>query len=283
MKTVMLVILALPMIIGIVVACFFVRKHRDIGVFNKISIYIYFPVGIWSAVYFVICLIYAGITLSFVWIWPMIAIFCLVRIRMLVSGDRKVSRARKIIRIAYRIVFVIGLVFFLFIESRIVDAMTATPPADLDYVVVLGAGLRGTTPTNPLKVRIIRAAEYMEDNAGTFLIASGGQGSDEVISEAQCIHDQLVDIYGIEDDRIILEEQSRDTEENLRNSLDIIGDPNASVGIVSNGFHEYRALMIAEHTGYNNVYSVPATTLLPVGIHYIVREFFGVVECMIKC
>ena len=51
------VILALPMIIGIVVACFFVRKHRDIGVFNKISIYIYFPVGIWSAVYFVICLI----------------------------------------------------------------------------------------------------------------------------------------------------------------------------------------------------------------------------------
>ncbi len=277
------VILALPMIIGIVVACFFVRKHRDIGVFNKISIYIYFPVGIWSAVYFVICLIYAGITLSFVWIWPMIAIFCLVRIRMLVSGDRKVSRARKIIRIAYRIVFVIGLVFFLFIESRIVDAMTATPPADLDYVVVLGAGLRGTTPTNPLKVRIIRAAEYMEDNAGTFLIASGGQGSDEVISEAQCIHDQLVDIYGIEDDRIILEEQSRDTEENLRNSLDIIGDPNASVGIVSNGFHEYRALMIAEHTGYNNVYSVPATTLLPVGIHYIVREFFGVVECMIKC
>ena len=277
------VILALPMIIGIVVACFFVRKHRDIGVFNKISIYIYFPVGIWSAVYFVICLIYAGITLSFVWIWPMIAIFCLVRIRMLVSGDRKVSRARKIIRIAYRIVFVIGLVFFLFIESRIVDAMTATPPADLDYVVVLGAGLRGTTPTNPLKVRIIRAAEYMEDNVGTFLIASGGQGSDEVISEAQCIHDQLVDIYGIEDDRIILEEQSRDTEENLRNSLDIIGDPNASVGIVSNGFHEYRALMIAEHTGYNNVYSVPATTLLPVGIHYIVREFFGAVECMIKC
>ncbi|SCY72915.1 Uncharacterized SAM-binding protein YcdF, DUF218 family [Lachnospiraceae bacterium XBB2008] len=282
MKTVMLLILALPMIIGLIVAFFFVRKHRDIVAFNKISIYLYFPVGIWSAVYFIICMIYAGIALSCVWIWPLIAIFCFVRIRMLISGDKKDRRARKVIRLVYRIVFVICLAFFLFIESRIVDAMTATPPADLDYIVVLGAGMRGTTPTNPLKVRIIRAAEYMDDNQDTLLIASGGQGPDEVISEAQCIHDQLVDIYGIDDERIILEERSRDTEQNLKNSLEIIGDPNASVGIVSNGFHEYRALMIAEHTGYNNVYSVPATTLLPVGIHYIVREFFGVVECMIK-
>ncbi len=278
----MLLILALPMIIGLIVAFFFVRKHRDIGAFNKISIYLYFPVGIWSAVYFIICMIYAGIALSCVWIWPLIAIFCFVRIRMLVSGDKKDSRTRKVIRLVYRIVFVICLAFFLFIESRIVDAMTATPPADLDYIVVLGAGMRGTTPTNPLKVRIIRAAEYMDDNQDTFLIASGGQGPDEVISEAECIKTRLITVYEIEEERIILEDESRSTEENLENSLQIIGNPDASVGIISNGFHEYRAQLIAEHAGFTNACSVPATTLLPVGIHYIVREFFGVVACLIK-
>jgi uncharacterized SAM-binding protein YcdF (DUF218 family) len=64
--------------------------------------------------------------------------------------------------------------------------------------------------------------------------------------------------------------------------MDIIGDPAASVGIITNSFHEYRAMQIALKAGYENVNKVPATTLLPVGIHYMVREFFGVVEFMFR-
>ena len=82
--------------------------------------------------------------------------------------------------------------------------------------------------------------------------------------------------------RIILEDKSTDTEENLKNSLVIIGDEDAYVGIISNGFHEYRAMSIARNVGYNNVHSVPAVTLFPVGIHYTVREFFGMVEFYVK-
>ena len=63
-----------------------------------------------------------------------------------------------------------------------------------------------------------------------------------------------------------------------QHSLVIIGDEDAYVGIISNGFHEYRAMSIARNVGYNNVHSVPAVTLFPVGIHYTVREFFGMVE-----
>ena len=65
-------------------------------------------------------------------------------------------------------------------------------------------------------------------------------------------------------------------------SYEIIGDPNASVGVITNGFHELRALSIAKRTGFNNAYSVPAVTLYPVGIHYVVREFFGMMEYYIK-
>ena len=97
-----------------------------------------------------------------------------------------------------------------------------------------------------------------------------------------CIRRKLTGEYGIANNRIILEEMSSDTEENLAFCLDIIGDSNTSVGIVSNGFHEYRAMMIADHTGYKNAHPIPAKTLFPVGLHYTVREFFGVCELMIK-
>ena len=63
------------------------------------------------------------------------------------------------------------------------------------------------------------------------------------------------EVAGIYEDRIILEDKSTDTEENLKNSLVIIGDEDAYVGIISNGFHEYRAMSIARNVGYNNVHS----------------------------
>ena len=64
--------------------------------------------------------------------------------------------------------------------------------------------------------------------------------------------------------------------------MEIIGDKSANVGIITNSFHEYRALLIAKEVGYENAYSVPAVTLFPVGIHYMLREFFGVVRLWMK-
>lgn len=52
--------------------------------------------------------------------------------------------------------------------------------------------------------------------------------------------------------------------------------------LVTNGFHDLRAISIAKKTGYENVSSVPARTLMPVGIHYTVRKFFGMVEFILK-
>ena len=271
------------LIIGLTCAFLYLRKTKGISAFDKLMICFYFPLAIWSAVYFVVCIIYASITLSLIWIWPALAAFCFIRIRMIrTAAEGKRKHAPKWLKMTYRALVAAFLVFYLTIESRVVGAMTATPPQNLDYCIVLGAGLIGAEPSNPLRVRIDRAAEYLTENPDTIVIASGGQGPDEVISEAECIKTRLANVYGIEENRIILEDKSKSTEENLENSLQIIGKSDASVGIISNGFHEYRALLIAEHAGFTNACSVPATTLLPVGIHYIVREFFGVVACLIK-
>lgn len=248
---------------------------------DKIILYCYVITFVWSVLYFVTIAIYGGPFLSWIWLWPVIAIFSAVRIRMLLKKIEGQSKIPSIARAIYRVCFVCSLAVFIFVEAQIVSAMHAHVPENLEYVVVLGAGLRGTYPTNPLRVRIERAYEYMSNNANTILIASGGQGFGEDISEAQCIKNKLVE-RGIDADRIILEDKSTSTEENLINTLKVLGDANANVGIITNGFHEYRANLIAKSVGYNNVTSVPAITLFPVGIHYTVREFFGVVQYLIS-
>ncbi len=284
MKVQIIATFLIVMIAGMILSYCVLRRSTKGSFIKKLIICIYSPLTVWSVMFFIICMTYAGIMLSWIWLWPLIALFCVIRIIMLRAEiqEKPLVNIPKGLRIAYRILFVIGLSLFLFVESRVISAMTAQVTSDLDYVIVLGAGLVGDRPSNPLRVRIEKAAEYMTENPGTILVASGGKGIDEQISEAECIKVQLTEVYGIDEDRIILEDRSRDTIENLEFSKKIIGDPSAATGIITNGFHEYRALLIAKHAGYTNVHTVPATTLLPVGIHYLVREFFGVVQCMVK-
>ena len=279
-KTWMVVSSLFVFLIGFIIAHVCLSDTSGNGWFNKLRIYIYFPLTMWCLVYYFVCLCYAGYRLSLVWMWLLFALFGALRIAMIILEMEGVLpfSIPIAVKILYYIIFTVGTIFFLTVEYKVVDAMTAYPPSNLEYIVVLGAGLRGRQTSNPLKVRIVRAAEYMEENPDTILIASGGQGSTEIISEAECIKEQLTDVYGIDPERIIMEQKSTNTIENLKYSLEIIGDPEQSVGIVSNGFHEYRAMLIAEQAGYKNVTPVPSTTLLPVGVHYIVREFFGVVS-----
>ncbi|MCR5770679.1 MAG: YdcF family protein [Butyrivibrio sp.] len=279
----------LPTVFGYDYTKYKERTSRYAGLgkisFDKTILYIYFILFIWSVLYFFTCLAYGGgLSLSWVWLWILIGAFSLIRVVMLksrIDGKEKI-RIPSVVRWIYRVAFLVVLLIFIIIESKVIGAMTAEPREDLEYVVLLGAGMHGTEPSNPYKARIKKAAEYLEENENTILIASGGQGSDEAISEAECAKRVLVEQYGIDEDRIILEDKSTDTEENLKNSLEIIEDPGSSVGVITNGFHECRAMSIAKSVGYENVYSVPAQTLFPVGIHYTVREFFGMVEFYLK-
>ncbi|MBR6257560.1 MAG: YdcF family protein [Lachnospiraceae bacterium] len=283
-KIIMLAASFVIAVAGMITAHMLLKKVKKHTFFDVLMVYVYTPAAIWSVVYFFVCVSYAGLRLSWVWLWPLIAAFCIVRIIMLKARLEESVHLRvpKALTVIYRICFAAGLVFFLYIESLVVKGMTAVPPDGLEYVIVLGAGLKGDEPTNTLRARIIKGAEYMKANPDTVLIASGGQGADELISEAECIRRQLTGVYGIDDSRILLEDRSTSTIENLKYSMEIIGDPHASTGIITNSFHEYRAMCIAQNAGYKNVSKVPATTLLPVGIHYVVREFFGVVEFMLK-
>lgn len=242
----------------------------------KIKKILFLCVGILSLLYYLVCVAYAGLGLSFSWIWLLLSGFCFVRGHMLtrkLEGKTKVQVPTWLVNI-YRICWIVGLAFFIMIESQVILSMNTEPKDHLSYVIVLGAGVDGTIPTRPLLLRIQTAYEYMIQNPDTILIASGGQGRDEEISEAECIRNTLMEM-GLDESRILIEDQSRDTIENIRNSYELIPDQEREVGIITNGFHIWRSVLIAKSQGHVNVSGVPAKTLMPVGIHYIVREFFG--------
>lgn len=132
-------------------------------------------------------------------------------------------------------------------------------PNNADYLIVLGAGLKKNKPTLALKYRIETAAEYAKENPKTKIIVSGGQGKDELISEAECMKIELIKL-GIEEERIIKEDLSTNTYENMKYSKKYIQDYELKNGIVvTNDYHLYRSIKLAEKQGLNIV-GLPAKT-----------------------
>ena len=134
------------------------------------------------------------------------------------------------------------------LSALIASTASVTPPAGLDCLVVLGAGLRPDgTPTETLQYRLAAALTYLEDNPETRCVVSGGQGFGETRTEADAMAEYLV-AHGLDADRVTKEERSTSTAENIRNSSELLA-PGATVAIVTNDFHLYRALRIAHKNG----------------------------------
>ena len=90
---------------------------------------------------------------------------------------------------------------------------------------------------------------------------------------------------GIDADRILLEDRSTSTEENLRYSLPMLRSPETdveSVGIVTNDFHVFRALCLARKNGGFTFYGVPARSTVFGFIHYAMREFFTLSVSLVR-
>ncbi len=149
-------------------------------------------------------------------------------------------------------------------------------PVGNTTVVVLGCQVRGTSPSLMLRRRLDTAYEYLAEHDEICVVVSGGQGGDEEISEAECMYRYLVS-KGISEERIYIEDNSANTQENIRFSRKIIeseGLP-SDITIVTDGFHQLRADIFAKREGIRsyNISSGTPMWLLPT---YWVREWFGI-------
>ncbi|WP_295587386.1 YdcF family protein [uncultured Oscillibacter sp.] len=161
--------------------------------------------------------------------------------------------------------------------------LTALPA---DAVIVLGAGVNGTTPSLSLATRLDAALSYLEAHPDIPVVLTGGQGYGEDITEAACMYDYLTE-RGVEPERLILEESASNTSENFAFSaplleaagVDIATD---TVAVVTNDFHVARSRLIARKKGYGVTVGVGAP--IPwahLEVNYSLREAFAVVKSVL--
>lgn len=168
-------------------------------------------------------------------------------------------------------ILVLGMVIFAFFLGRIVQHMYQPAPTGLQTVVVLGAQVRGDVPSRSLQMRLNRALAYGEENPWTTFVLSGGQGDGENLSEARCMYEYLVR-EGMDPSRLVIEENSTSTEENLQFSDVLTGCAAQRTGILTNSFHVCRALALARRLGYTEVYGVSAHTPPYLFPTFVLRE-----------
>lgn len=148
---------------------------------------------------------------------------------------------------------VTGLALLLALAAQvpIVGTAARADKSDAPYVIVLGAAVYGETPSISLKHRCDRAAEHLRADPAAVAVVSGGQGEGESISEAECMRRYLRD-KGVADSRILKEDRSTSTWENLTFSKTVIeenGGDSGRVAIVSSPYHLYRAKRLASALG----------------------------------
>ncbi|WP_260399646.1 YdcF family protein [Peribacillus simplex] len=171
---------------------------------------------------------------------------------------------------------VILLGYFGFLHMKIQESIHQQIPENADYLIILGARVKGSIPSLSLQYRIDKAAEYLTANKHTLAIVSGGKGPGEDISEAKAMQQGLI-AQGIEEARIMMEDKSTTTHENIVFSKELIPDTAASGLIVSNDFHIYRAVEIARKEGLN-MKGMPAKTPKVSLLKSYTREYLAITK-----
>lgn len=97
------------------------------------------------------------------------------------------------------------------------------------WIIVLGAQVRGRKITDSLKRRLDCALAYLTEHPDVHVIVSGGQGKGEEVTEAYAMA-QYLENAGIDSGRIVQEDASVNTLENLKFSGKLIEDADAPVG-----------------------------------------------------
>ena len=193
------------------------------------------------------------------------------------SYFRVFSKIPKPLLIILIVIVTLCVAFFAFVEARILKHFHDNGPEGLDYIIVLGAQMKDSGPSLVLQFRLDTAIEYLENNPDTICIVSGGQGRNESAPEADGMKKYLLE-HGISEERIIVENQSSNTIENILYSKKLINSEEASIGIVTNNFHVYRGLALARKQGLATTYGISAPSTATYLPNNMLREFVGVMK-----
>lgn len=250
------------------------RGHRQ----NRVSVggVLFALLGVLCAAYCMFIALFMGYGSYFFLIWGVLAVVCLI-LAMILFHKEFVKKLPRWFKVSSVVCFAAGILFFGAIEGTIISRFSAQAKQGADYMIVLGAQWKQEGPSYVLQKRLDTALAYLQENPDTKVIVSGGQGSNEPISEAQGMSEYLTDA-GISKERIIMEDKSTNTYENLSFSGDLLDKANQSVVLVTSNFHVYRVEQIARKQGYAQAEGLAAPSHPAMVANNMMREFFGVLK-----
>ena len=171
------------------------------------------------------------------------------------------------------IIFVLGFSYFLIVEGEIIrESLSESDGAD--YVIVLGAQVYGDEPSPALQDRIERAYTYLSSNQHCVAILTGGNETGQLITEAECMFQELTTM-GISSDRLILETCATSTEENLLYARELIPSEDTVVAVLTSDYHVHRAKYLAIFFGMDLVGIAAPTSDTLSCVNFFIREAFG--------
>ena len=164
-------------------------------------------------------------------------------------------------------------------EAVIIHASFGDPREEVEYMVVLGAKVNKDGPSVSLWDRVCGAYDYLTEHPDVTAVLSGGQGTDEPITEAECMYRELVNL-DIDPNRLWVEDEATSTWENINFTLDLIEERTGvrpkKLGVLSSEYHLFRASLFARACDVEFV-GIPAkTSRLPQAINHFMREVAGV-------
>ncbi len=169
------------------------------------------------------------------------------------------------------ILLAMGSVVYIWLGEEMKQGVQPAANGTATYMIVLGAKVKpGGIPSLSLKNRLEEAVKYLKKYPRVKVIVSGGKGEDEDRTEASVMLKYLQD-NGIDTNRIIVEDQSTSTYENLLFSKELLPKETKKITIVSNDFHLKRAKYLAESLGFE-VDVVAAKTPKSVELKLTLRE-----------
>lgn len=251
-----------------------ILKHANIGfIIFQVVCYV---TGILSILYFVQLATYIGLGNVFYYVWLILGLGLI-----LLGGGTLILKVRHItiprsICVLFLGVCIAVVLLFSVVEGLIIKEINTEPKQDADYLIVLGAKVNNTKPSLTLQYRIDAAAEYLKNSPETIVIVSGGKGLDEGISEAQAMANGLME-QGINRERIILEDQSTNTRENMKYSVKLM-EEGKKVVVTTSGFHVLRAKKLMEREYSGEVSGLPAKSYSLTRITDYTRECLAVLK-----
>lgn len=157
------------------------------------------------------------------------------------------------------------------------NVMTDSTP---EFVVTLGAQIQGDQPSLTLKKRLDKTVEFLNANLDAIVFVSGGQGVDEIQTEASVMARYLTE-QGIDESRIVQETAASNTRENLMYSAELAearGIDTSRVLIITSDFHMARARYIARSLGMEAYGLSSETWPWILKVNYTLREVFAFVK-----